>query len=58
MDATPQRRPPRPTAPEECRLRAEDTGNPGGNVSDRLVWAVLAVAGELHEIRTLLARRR
>ncbi|MEU6952072.1 hypothetical protein [Streptomyces sp. NPDC045714] len=57
MDATPERRPPRPTDPEECRLRAEDSESPDWNVSDRLVWAVLAVAGELHEIRKLLRKR-
>ncbi|MEU7348355.1 hypothetical protein ABZ778_31520 [Streptomyces bacillaris] len=53
MDATPQRRPPRPTDPETCRMRAEET-------SDRpaaTVWALLAVAGELHEIRKLLRKR-
>ncbi|MEU2799053.1 hypothetical protein [Streptomyces sp. NPDC007117] len=58
MDATPQRRPPGPADPDTCRLNAEDISNPDRTVSDRLVWAVLAVAGELHEIRTLLARRR
>jgi len=57
MDATPEPRPPRPTDPETCRLRAEDTGSPDWNVSDRLVWAVLAVAGELHEIRKRLGKR-
>ncbi|MBK5994910.1 hypothetical protein ACFW61_03325 [Streptomyces microflavus] len=52
MEATPEPRPPRPTDPETCRLRAEGgTGRP-------MLWALLAIAGELHEIRKLLARRR
>ncbi|WP_433406878.1 hypothetical protein [Streptomyces sp. CA-146814] len=52
MDATPEPRPPRPVDPQECRLRAEDSNRP-----DRQVWALLAIAGELHEIRKLLGRR-
>ncbi|MET9204116.1 hypothetical protein ABZW38_02940 [Streptomyces bacillaris] len=52
MDATPERRPPHPTDPETCRLRAEKSDTSRG-----VLWALLAVAGELHEIRKLLKRR-
>ncbi|MFI2431988.1 hypothetical protein [Streptomyces sp. NPDC018693] len=46
--------------PQECRARAEEmlaveakssTGPPA------LVWALLAIAGELHEIRTAIKKR-
>ncbi|MFJ9885935.1 hypothetical protein ACIQRW_08740 [Streptomyces sp. NPDC091287] len=57
MDTAPEPRPPRPADPETCRLRAEDTDSPDSNAADRLRWAVLAVAGELHEIRKLLRKR-
>ncbi|GAA2985304.1 hypothetical protein [Streptomyces fulvorobeus] len=54
MDAAPQRAP-LPVEPLECRQRAEDTALPD---TDRLLWAVLAVAGELADIRRALAKRR
>jgi hypothetical protein len=38
----------------ECKQRAEDPELP---TAERLVWAVLAVAAELHIIRKLLRRR-
>lgn len=53
-DETPQRAP-LPTEPLECRQRAEDADRPG---PERLLWAVLAVAGELADIRRALAKRR
>jgi hypothetical protein len=53
-DETPARAP-LPTEPLECRQRAEDSTLPG---ADRLLWAVLAVAGELADIRRGLEKRR
>ncbi|MFD6421709.1 hypothetical protein [Streptomyces sp. NPDC060198] len=47
--------PPLPSDPLECRQKAEDTD--AGSAAERLVWAVLAMAGELHEIRKLLRKR-
>lgn len=44
-----------PLEPVVCRLMAED---PGRGDTDRAVWALLAVAGELAEIRRELKRRR
>ena len=44
-----------PTEPLECRQRAEDTTLPD---MDRLLWAVLAVAGEMAAVRRILAKRR
>lgn len=41
--------------PHECKQRAED---PGRHDDSRLIWAVLAVAAELRELRRLLAKRR
>lgn len=41
--------------PHECKRWAEDHRV---NESDRLIWALLAVAGELREIRRLLAKGR
>ncbi|MEU0584585.1 hypothetical protein [Streptomyces sp. NPDC006132] len=38
----------------ECKQRAEDTERPDG---ERLIYAVLAVAAELHTIRKKLGRR-
>ncbi|MFE4691749.1 MULTISPECIES: hypothetical protein [unclassified Streptomyces] len=46
---------PLPTDPQECRQRAEDPAE--GSAADRQVWATLAVAGELHELRKLLRKR-
>ncbi|MCY0961571.1 hypothetical protein [Streptomyces sp. H27-H5] len=46
--------PPLPTEPADCRRRAEEDGPSG----ERLVWALLAVAGELADLRRLLAKRR
>lgn len=43
-----------PADPRDCRRLAEDTDQPD---RDRLIWAVLAVAGELHELRRLLRKR-
>ncbi|MFE2936666.1 hypothetical protein [Streptomyces sp. NPDC059278] len=39
---------PLPTEPQECRRAAEDTTR---DRSERLIWALLAIAGELHGIR-------
>lgn len=47
-------RPPLPMEPQECRQRAEDDDH---SSAERLVYAVLAVAGELHLIRQQLQRR-
>lgn len=44
-----------PTEPVDCRRRAED-GSRGE--TERVVWALLAIAGELAEIRRELKRRR
>lgn len=44
-----------PIEPLECRKRAEDGS---GNDGERLVWAALAIAGELAEIRRELRKRR
>ncbi|MFD0344010.1 hypothetical protein ACFVH0_35990 [Streptomyces sp. NPDC127117] len=45
----PEERPaPLPADPLECRQAAEDTQR---NDTDRLIWALLAIAGELHAIR-------
>ena len=52
-DEAPQRAP-LPTQPLECRQRAEDSTLPD---EDRLRWAVLAVAGELADIRRALTKR-
>ncbi|MGW3437055.1 hypothetical protein ACWDB3_07725 [Streptomyces bacillaris] len=43
-----------PTEPQDCRRLAEDAEQP---TAERLIWAVLAVAGELHELRRLLRKR-
>jgi hypothetical protein len=47
------RRPHTALEAHECKQRAEDPELP---VTERLVWAVLAVAGELHIIRKQLRR--
>lgn len=47
-------RAPLPMEPKECRQRAE---NPDHNDAERLVSALLAVAGELHLIRQQLQRK-
>lgn len=47
--------------PQESRRRAEEflgLGDVDVDVPRAAVFALLAVAGELHEIRRLLARRR
>jgi len=58
--ATPGR-PPRPqTEPQECRARAEEAlglGDVAVDVPRAIGWALLAVAGELHEIRRQLGKR-
>lgn len=41
--------------PHECKQRAEDSELP---TDERLVWAQLAVAGELAAIRKLLSKQR
>ncbi|MDX2623851.1 hypothetical protein PV356_30810 [Streptomyces sp. WI03-5b] len=51
MDTTSR---PLPTDPQECRQNAEDTDIA---TAERQVWATLAVAGELHELRKLLRKR-
>ncbi|MGW0938874.1 hypothetical protein [Streptomyces sp. NPDC002666] len=55
MADEPPQRAPLPTEPLECRQRAENSTLPD---TDRLLWAVLAVAGELATIRRDLAKRR
>ncbi|MFJ2701884.1 hypothetical protein ACIO3R_01630 [Streptomyces sp. NPDC087428] len=47
-------RAPLPMEPQECRQRAEDDDL---GTAERLVYAVLAVAGELHLIRQQLQRK-
>lgn len=56
--ATPAR-PPQPQAePQECRVRAEAALDlDGADVLRAIAWGLLAVAGELHEIRRLLRKR-
>ncbi len=47
--------------PQECRRRAEEFLGLGGvdvDVPRAVAFGLLAVAGELHEIRRLLSRRR
>lgn len=47
--------------PQECRRRAEEflgLGETDVDVPRALAFALLAVAGELHEIRRLLSRKR
>ncbi|MFJ8863615.1 hypothetical protein ACIRD8_35010 [Streptomyces sp. NPDC102451] len=44
---------PLPTDPQDCRQNAEAAHSD----ARALIWAVLAVAGELHEIRKLLRKR-
>lgn len=41
--------------PHECKERAEDPQRP---TDERLVWAQLAVAGELAAIRKALSKQR
>ncbi|MFJ4617423.1 hypothetical protein [Streptomyces sp. NPDC088812] len=48
------------TEPQECRVRAEDAlglGETDVDVPRATAWALLAVAGELREIRALLRKR-
>jgi len=47
--------------PQECRARAEEllaVGDASTADPHAIGWALLAIAGELHEIRTLLRRRK
>lgn len=47
--------------PQECRREAErflGMGQVDVDVPRAVAWGLLAVAGELHEIRRLLAKRR
>lgn len=53
-DTTPTRAP-LPTEPLECRQMAEDNQRPD---AERLLWAVLAVAGELHALGREAKRKR
>lgn len=49
------------TSAQECRRRAEEflgLGDVDVDPSRAVAFALLAVAGELHEIRTLLRRKR
>ncbi|MDQ0829539.1 hypothetical protein QF032_001383 [Streptomyces achromogenes] len=57
--ATPQRPPMPQIEPQECRARAEETLLDGARADESraLAWALLAVAGELHEIRRQRGRR-
>lgn len=48
--------PPAPAAPLECRQNAERSLP--GNTAGACVWALLAIAGELAEIRRELRRAR
>lgn len=57
MTAGEETSPPRPYVAREaheCKQRAED---PAKRLEERLVWAVLAVAAELHTIRKQFGRR-
>lgn len=47
--------------PQECRSRAEELlalPDTNGAAPHAIAWALLAVAGELHEIRRQLQRKR
>jgi hypothetical protein len=57
MSAQPQRRP-LPKDPLEHRQEAERLIDHGSNDTRAAVRALLAIAGELHEIRKLLGKRR
>ncbi|GAA3223256.1 hypothetical protein [Actinocorallia longicatena] len=46
-----------PTGPQQCRANAEDAIG-RDDLPTAGVWALLAVAGELHEIRALLRKGR
>ncbi|MFG2307666.1 hypothetical protein ACGFS9_03085 [Streptomyces sp. NPDC048566] len=49
-----------PQEPQECRRLAEDhlgAGDIDADVPRAIAWGLLAVAGELHEIRRLLRKR-
>lgn len=48
-------RPPLPTEPQECRRMAEQMTN---NPPAATVWALLAIAGELHDINRKLHKGR
>lgn len=52
--ADPPERPYAASEPHQCKQRAENAGAP---VLERLVWAVLAVAAELHAHRRDTRRR-
>lgn len=45
---------PLPTDPQECRQKAEAAEN---NPPRAVLFALLAIAGELHEIRKVLRKR-
>lgn len=48
------------TEPQECRREAErllGLGHVDVDVPQAIAWSLLAVAGELHEIRAMLRRR-
>ena len=50
-----------PQEPQDCRRRAEaclDAGEEDQDVARAIAWGLLALVGELHEIRTLLRRGR
>ncbi|MEV3848093.1 hypothetical protein AB0J30_15015 [Streptomyces microflavus] len=53
MDDAPRPLPPRLTDTETCRTNAEAAGS----TERGLLWALLAVAGELAAIRKLLGKR-
>jgi hypothetical protein len=44
-------------APVECRKRAEDAAE-GSDASRSVMWSLLAIAGELADIRRDLRQRR
>ncbi|PWG08777.1 hypothetical protein DF268_36010 [Streptomyces sp. V2] len=58
--ATPQRPRTPQSEPRECRVRAEEhlgSGERDVDVPSAMAWALLAIAGELHEIRRQLGKR-
>lgn len=44
--------------PQECRRRAEDCLTIDDDAPRAVAWALLAIAGELHEVRRSMVRKR